>query len=115
MIHLQLLAWRRRIPLHVDSAPSHRAGERERGNRAFGHDSWQVGDPGFDVTIETGEDFTVVVLAVAGHHLHGEHVSVVNPGGTSCRRTKLRISSPAPISRISENASSETTSKPRRR
>ena len=42
-------------------------------------------------------------------------VPVVNPGGTPWRRTKLRIRSPAPISSISESASSETTSRPRNR
>src|ERR1039458_9862127 len=39
----------------------------------------------------------------------------VNPGGTLCKRTKLRTSSPAPTTSISERASSETTSKPRKR
>ena len=41
--------------------------------------------------------------------------SAAKPGGTPCNRTKLRISSPAPISSISESASSDTTSSPRRR
>ena len=115
LIHLQLLPWRRRISLHVDSAPSHRAGERERRNRAFGHDSWQVGDPGFDVTIETGQDLTSWYLLSLATICMVITWSVVNPGATSCRRTKLRISSPAPTSRISEKAISETTSKLRRR
>ncbi len=40
---------------------------------------------------------------------------MVNPGGTFCRRTKLRTSSPAPMTSIRESASSETTSRLRRR
>jgi hypothetical protein len=54
--------------------PSHRAGQRQRRNRTFGHDSWQVGDPGFDVTVETGETFFVVIPAVVGRQLHGHYV-----------------------------------------
>ena len=37
------------------------------------------------------------------------------PGDTLCSRTKLRTSSPAPISSISENATSDTTSRLRSR
>src|ERR1700691_4824937 len=40
---------------------------------------------------------------------------VANPGGTACKRTKLRKSSPPPISSTSESASSPTTSNPRNR
>ena len=41
--------------------------------------------------------------------------SGLKPGETFCRRTKLRIRRPAPISSISENATSDTTSRLRRR
>ena len=38
----------------------------------------------------------------------------LNPGGTCCRRTKLRTSSPAPTTSITDSASSPTTSARRR-
>ena len=103
-IDLQLLAWRRRVSLDVDSSPTHGSGERQRRNRAFGDDAGQVGDAGFDFTVETGE-------ALSRRGTSGSLATIcmvstwsaVNPGGTLCRRTKLRISSPAPMSRMSEN------------
>ncbi len=74
MIYLQLLSRRRSVSLHVDSSPSHRAGQRESRNRTFGHDAWQMGDAGFDFAVETGEDFLVVVLGVVADDLHAQYV-----------------------------------------
>ena len=42
-------------------------------------------------------------------------LSALNPGDTLCRRTKLRISRPAPMRSISESATSDTTSRLRSR
>ena len=72
-VHLQFLARLRMISLHVDAAPSYRAGERQYTGLAFGRYSGQMCHTAVDIAKEPSSDFVVVVFRIARIHLHREH------------------------------------------
>ena len=72
-----------------------------------GHAEQQTGD--FNITVESGEHFVIVIPGIVGEDQVSTW-SAVNPGGALCERMKLRINNPAPMSRTNEMASSETMS-----
>ena len=87
--------------LYMNASPSHRSSQRQHGNRTFRHHSGKMGDRGSRIRCRTGHRFVLVVyFGPLATTCMVSTRSVVNPGGTLCNRTKLRISSPAPISSI---------------
>ena len=104
-------------PSTLIAAPADRRGERQRRDRAAHlHAGHARRSRRRQLTVEL--DGGVAILRT-GAPLAPTRIEMTlsgsNPGDTLCSRTKLRTSSPAPISSISEIATSATTSRLRSR